>query len=74
MSYTLTQAEYRRLKTALTRAINSGDPHKIVKTCNQAEAIFASQGYPDSWSRWTKAKEDAQFAISRASSKGNAWF
>jgi hypothetical protein len=57
--YTLTQAEFKRLKTKLTRAINSKDNAKIIKTCDEALAIFDEKGSPDDWSRWQRAKEDA---------------
>ncbi len=63
--YSLTQAEYKKLKTALTRAINSKDPDKIIKTVNHAEAIFEEKGFPDAWARWKVAKEDAEFAKMR---------
>jgi hypothetical protein len=62
MGYSLTQAEYKTLKSKLTRAINSKNHDKIIKTCNEAFAIFEQKGYPDSWSDWERAKDDAEFA------------
>lgn len=59
MSYTLTQAEFKRLKTKLTRAINSKDDARIIKTVDEAMAIFDEKGHPDDWNRWNRAKEDA---------------
>jgi len=59
MSYTLTQAEYKRLKTRLTRAHNSGDPDKVIAEVDYAMGIFEEKGYPDAWSRWEGAKRDA---------------
>lgn len=59
MCYTLTQKEYKRLKTRLTKAVNSKDDDKIIKECNYALNIFNEKGYPDSWANWTRAKDDA---------------
>lgn len=59
MSYTLTQAEFTKLKSKLTRAINSKDDAKIIKTCDEALEIFDAKGWPDDWRRWERAKEDA---------------
>jgi hypothetical protein len=59
MVWTLTQTEYRNLKSRLTRAINSKDHAKVIAECDRAMAIFEDKGYPDSWSRWQRAKEDA---------------
>lgn len=62
MSYTLTQKEFVRLKSKLTRAVNSKDPKKIIATVDAAMRIFEEKGYPDSWHRWEAAKRDAQWA------------
>lgn len=59
MSYTLTQAEFTKLKSKLTRAKNSKDPDKIIATVDEAMVIFADKGYPDNWHNWERAKEDA---------------
>jgi len=64
---TLTQAEFVKLKSKLTRAINSKDDKNIVKTCDEAFAIFDEKGYPDSWNRWEVAKYDAEHRIRLAS-------
>lgn len=57
--YTLRQAEFKRLKTKLTRAVNSGDDARIIRTVDEAMAIFDEQGSPDAWQNWNRAKEDA---------------
>lgn len=62
-AYTLTQQEYRNLKSRLTRAKNSGDPRKVIEEVNRAEAVFEDKGWPDEWSRWTRAREDAQWEL-----------
>jgi hypothetical protein len=63
MPYTLSSAEYKKLKTKLTRAVNSKNNDNIIKTCDEAKAIFDQKGYPDSWSNWERAQVDAQFAL-----------
>ena len=67
MGYTLSQAEYTKLKSKLTRAINSKNNDNIIKTCNEALTIFEAKGYPDSWSNWERAKDDAESAKRRES-------
>ena len=61
--YTLSQGEYKNLKSRLTRAINSKDHKRIVDECDRAIAIFDDKGYPDDWSRWQRAKEDASLQV-----------
>jgi hypothetical protein len=56
----------RRHRAALTRAKNSGDQQKIIDACDKAFADFERYGWPDSWSEWQRAKDDAQFALRRA--------
>lgn len=58
MSYTLTQAEYRRAKAALTRAENKGDPWGILRTVQAARQLFEAKGFPDSWANWPRAVRD----------------
>jgi len=64
--YTLTQAELTKLRAALTRAKNSKDPQKVIRTCNAALARFEQVGYPDCWSNWQRAKDDAEFELQRS--------
>lgn len=59
MDYKLTQAEFTKLKSKLTRAINSKDHDKIIATVDEAMSIFDDKGYPDNWHRWQRAKDDA---------------
>lgn len=61
MAYELTQRELTALRRKLTTAVNSKDNRKIVKVCDDAMQVFESKGYPDDWSRWQRAKEDATF-------------
>lgn len=63
--YTLTQRQYRAMKSSLTRSINTGDPRRVLATTSKAMAIFEDQGYPDDWSRWQRAAEDARLVLTR---------
>lgn len=62
---TLTQAEYRSLKSKLTRAKNSKDPQKLLDTAVSALERFDEVGYPDDWNRWSIAAEDARYALAK---------
>lgn len=56
--YTLTQQEYRNLKSRLTRAKNRG-PSYVEAEVRHAFGVFREKGYPDDWARWRGALEDA---------------
>jgi hypothetical protein len=57
----ITNEEFRRQKSALTRAINSGDPEKVLRTVEKTvkEEWAGNTAWPDDWSRWRNALEDA---------------
>lgn len=57
---------FRSIKSALTRAENSGDPEKILAACEDAEAKFDAHGWPDWHSRVARMRSDAQFSVQRA--------
>jgi len=59
----LTQKEHTRLKGALTRAINSGDPLKVIATCRDALEIWQGYYWPDDWHRWSIAYRDARLKL-----------
>lgn len=61
--YSAMQKELPKLRAALTRAINSNDPNKVKETVTKAFARFDVIGYPDQWSNWERAKDDAEFAL-----------
>lgn len=67
MAYTLSQSEFVKLKSKLTRAVNSKDNDKIIQVCSEANAIFCAKGFPDCWSNWERAKDDAESAKRRES-------
>jgi hypothetical protein len=53
-------AEHRRLRTMLTRAVNSKDPRKVVAACRAALKVWATwRAWPDQWSNWERALGDA---------------
>lgn len=49
------------MKAALKQVVKTGDPDAIIRHCNAALARFEEIGFPDSWSDWERAKEDAEF-------------
>jgi CRISPR/Cas system-associated endoribonuclease Cas2 len=61
--WTLTQAEYRQMKSRLTKVRNKKDPVAIERECDKTLVRFSEVGYPDDWRRWESAKEDAQLQI-----------
>jgi len=62
----LTKAEYRSLKTKLTRAVNSKNDKKIIEVCKEALDIFEDKVAPDNWMNWQRAKEDAEYRLRRS--------
>lgn len=64
----LTQAQFSAAKSRLTRAINSGDPRKVIDTVTAqfAEWDAGDYAYPDDWHRWQRASEDAEWALRRS--------
>jgi hypothetical protein len=64
-SYEEINRVHRGQRSRLTRAVNAGDPQRIVKVCEEAFAVFDTyaHGWPDDWSRWQRAKEDAEYTI-----------
>lgn len=59
----VTQAEYRKAKSNLTRAINSKDPLKVIKTCRETHQAWEGKAWPDDWSRWANAHDDAIYQL-----------
>lgn len=55
----VSNAEYSRQKSALTRAINSGDPDKVIATCRKTVGEWDGKAWPDDWHRWNIALGDA---------------
>jgi hypothetical protein len=60
VDYKAMQNELPKLRAALTRAKNSGDPHKVIAVVDKAARRFDEIGWPDQWPTWTIAKSDAE--------------
>lgn len=66
--YLAAQKRFRLFKSALTRATNTKDPHKVIAAC---DAFFAhyeradSEPFPDDWHRWERARDDARYTLQR---------
>lgn len=60
---------YRAQKAALTRAIRSDDPERVIRTCRDAVNAWAKPpfngAWPDNWSRWQRALDDALGVFNR---------
>jgi hypothetical protein len=50
---------YRKHKAALTRAVNSKDPVKVLAAVEKAYVDFDGGYWPDDWHRWNMAAYDA---------------
>ena len=46
-------------KAGLTRAIKSGDPRRIEYECRRVVQFDWASQWPDDWSLWVRALEDA---------------
>lgn len=60
VDYAALNAMVRRQRAALTRAVRSGDPDKVVLACRDAVTAWNAPGgmWPDDWSRWQRALDD----------------
>jgi len=67
MTNYLTQKEFRAAKSRLTRAINSGDPQKVIDEVDRTFDAWdaGSYAWPDDWARWERAREDAAMSLRR---------
>ena len=60
IDYARMQREHPKLKAALTKAVKSGDPDRVVEACRKAVTIGDELGaWPDDWSRWQRELDDA---------------
>lgn len=61
----LTRAQFSAAKSRLTRAIRTGDPHKVLAVVEDTFATWdaGNYAYPDDWHRWERARTDADMAI-----------
>jgi hypothetical protein len=65
MAEYITNADFLRQKSALTRAINSKDPLKVLATVEKTLDEWGDKCWPDAWSRWSVALYDAWLAYER---------
>jgi hypothetical protein len=66
MTEYITNADYRRQKSGLTRAINSGDPLKVLDNVEKTLNEWSGKAWPDGWARWRNAVEDARWTYTRS--------
>lgn len=60
IDYAKANRQFRAQKAALTRAINSKDPEKVIAAATKAVKEWEEVGsWPDSWHRWNIALSDA---------------
>ncbi len=64
-TYSISNADYRRQKTALTRAINSKVPELVLAACEKVLHEWYGKAWPDDWHRWVRALEDAYYDWTR---------
>ena len=57
--YEAMKREYPKLKAALTRAKNTKDNDKVLEAVRKAFDRFDVIGYPDAYSMWQRAADDA---------------
>jgi hypothetical protein len=65
-NYEAMRVEMPKLKSALTRAKNSGDPAKVLQAVERAINAFDAFGWPDNWATWKIALGDAFFSFRRS--------
>lgn len=61
IDYAAANKSFKRQKAALTRAVNTGDRDTIVKAVAKTVNEWETEGFPwpDDWSRWQGALDDA---------------
>lgn len=58
------QKTFVRQKSALTRAQNRKDHKAVIAACDAFDSYWEARGhFPDDWSRWARARDDAKLAI-----------
>lgn len=62
--YAAMKVELPKLKAALTRAQKKG-PEAVLAEVTRAFERFEVIGYPDCWSMWERAKDDAKYEAQR---------
>lgn len=57
------QDNYKKQRRRLRRAKTKGDPQEILKVALEGLASFDTYGWPDSWTEWQRAADDAVWAL-----------
>lgn len=60
----ISNRDYAAAKARLTRAVNSGDPIKVLDVCEKQYEAWRTKVWPDDWARWARALDDAYWAYS----------
>jgi len=60
-------SRYQKQKSALTRAINKKNPMLVLAEVSMFRDYYRQSGepYPDDWSRWQRAADDAVWELRR---------
>ena len=58
--YDAMRRAHSRQKAALTRAVRTGDANTIRNTCRDAVRAWNATAWPDDWSNWQRALNDAE--------------
>ena len=64
INYEVAAKKFRGQRSALTRAVNSGDPRRVRAACAKAVTAWTDDedfggAWPDNWSMWQRALDDA---------------
>jgi len=60
------QKTYRKWVTALTKAQNAQDWNEVIRQADAFDAFYTKHGgFPDQWSNWVRAKDDAELYLRR---------
>lgn len=70
MTTYMTNAEWRSWRTKLTRAQNKRDHERVLQLCAEFFALeLEGVALPDDWSRFARARRDAQGALVRSADR-----
>jgi len=62
----VTNAEFRKQKARLTRAQNRREPLLVLEAVEKTLNEWDGKAWPDDWSRWARALDDAYFTFRRS--------
>ena len=54
---------WRSQRTRLTRAINSGDPIRVLRVVRDVRREWEGYVWPDDWARFQRASDDALYRL-----------